>query len=152
MLTSCLHLQLTPEELRQLVVKQLRLVAEDDEWAEDPQFLQEIMVSTYERRRFQTEVINEMPLYPTETVLWDENQVPDVHYTGVLPGQVCCGASCCTKCGWAVTETAAPSAALHCLCFCFNFHPDPEALLPRLTRLVGGCYLDGNCRRSHWCS
>ena len=42
----------------------------------------EVMVSTYERRRFQTEVINELPLYPTEAVLWDENQVPDVHYTG----------------------------------------------------------------------
>lgn len=44
----------------------------------------EVMVSTYERRRFQTEVINELPLYPTEAVLWDENQVPDVHYTGVM--------------------------------------------------------------------
>ena len=42
----------------------------------------EVMVSTYERRRFQTEVINELPLYPTESILWDENQVPDVHYTG----------------------------------------------------------------------
>ncbi|KAK9863382.1 hypothetical protein WJX84_010246 [Apatococcus fuscideae] len=40
------------------------------------------MVSTYERRRFQTEIINDMPLYPTEAILWDENQVPSVHYTG----------------------------------------------------------------------
>ena len=23
-----------------------------------------------------------MPLYPTEAVLWDENQVPSTHYTG----------------------------------------------------------------------
>ena len=40
------------------------------------------MVSTYERRRFQREVINEMPLYPTEGVLWDENQIPSANYTG----------------------------------------------------------------------
>ena len=36
----------------------------------------------YERRRFQREVINEMPLYPTEGVLWDENQIPSVNYSG----------------------------------------------------------------------
>ena len=59
-----------------------RLVSEDDPWASRIDFLMEVMVSTYERRRFQTEVINELPLYPTEAVLWDENQVPDVHYTG----------------------------------------------------------------------
>lgn len=40
------------------------------------------MLATYERRRFQTELINEMPLYPTERLLWDENQVPSAHYTG----------------------------------------------------------------------
>lgn len=61
-----------------------RLVAEDDPWADRIEFLMEVMVSTYERRRFQTEVINELPLYPTEAILWDENQVPDVHYTGQL--------------------------------------------------------------------
>ena len=61
-----------------------RLVAEDDPWANRIEFLMEVMVSTYERRRFQTEVINELPLYPTEAILWDENQVPDVHYTGQL--------------------------------------------------------------------
>ncbi len=53
----------------------------------------EVMVSTYERRRFQTEVINELPLYPTESILWDENQVPDVHYTGV--NVIAYHAKCC---------------------------------------------------------
>ena len=28
------------------------------------------------------QVINEMPLYPTEGVLWDENQIPSVNYSG----------------------------------------------------------------------
>ena len=66
-----------------------RLVSEDDPWASRIDFLMEVMVSTYERRRFQTEVINELPLYPTESVLWDENQVPDVHYTGTQPMTHC---------------------------------------------------------------
>lgn len=59
-----------------------RLVREDDKWAEDPAFLREVLLTAYERRTFQTEVINVMPLYPTEAVLWDENQVPSTHYTG----------------------------------------------------------------------
>ncbi len=36
----------------------------------------------------QADVVNEMPLYPTETVLFDENQVPTVHYTGESGGSV----------------------------------------------------------------
>ena len=60
-----------------------RLVAEEDSRADDASFLSEVMLSTYERRKPQTEVVNEMPLYPTEGVLFDENQVPSVHYTGV---------------------------------------------------------------------
>ena len=62
-----------------------RLADDEDSWADNPDFLMEVMVSTYERRRFQTEVINEMPLYPTEGILWDPNQVPDVHFTGGRP-------------------------------------------------------------------
>ena len=63
----------------------LRLVAEDDPWAEDPEFLIEVMVSAYERRKSQTDTVNAMPLYSTEAILWDENQVPKVHYTGERP-------------------------------------------------------------------
>ena len=59
-----------------------RLVAEDDPWAEDPEFLIEVVVSKYERRKSQRDTVNAMPLYPTEAILWDENQVPKVHYTG----------------------------------------------------------------------
>lgn len=60
-----------------------RLVAEDDPWAADPSFLVEVAVSRFERQKSQTEIVNAMPLYPTESILWDENQVPQVHYTGV---------------------------------------------------------------------
>ena len=60
------------------------MVAEEDPWADRDDFLQEVLVSRFEKRRFQTETINAMPLYPTETILWDENQIPNVHYTGKL--------------------------------------------------------------------
>lgn len=33
-------------------------------------------VSQHERRPSQLEALNEMPLYPTEEVIWDENLVP----------------------------------------------------------------------------
>lgn len=59
-----------------------RLVAEDDRMTAKKDFLQEVMLYAYERRKFQTETINAMPLYPTENILWDENQIPNVHYTG----------------------------------------------------------------------
>ncbi|KAK9820367.1 hypothetical protein WJX72_009525 [[Myrmecia] bisecta] len=74
--------KLSQEELTRLVTEQLRLVAADDPWAQRTDFLLEVMLSSYQRRRFQTDVINEMPLYPTESILWDENQVPSVAYTG----------------------------------------------------------------------
>ncbi|BDA47113.1 probable NFX1-type zinc finger-containing protein 1 at C-terminar half [Coccomyxa sp. Obi] len=75
-------LALPHERLRHLVTRQLRLVAEDDPMAADPEFLAEVVVSRYERQKSQTEVVNAMPLYPTEAILWDDNQVPQVHYTG----------------------------------------------------------------------
>lgn len=78
LLWECLCLKLTG-------LCAFRLVAEDDPWAEDPQFLIEVVVSKYKRRKSQTDTVNAMPLYPTEAILWDENQVPKVHYTGKRP-------------------------------------------------------------------
>jgi intron-binding protein aquarius len=45
-------------------------------------FLLELLVSRHERRLSQIEAINEMPLYPTEEVLWDENVVPSEYFSG----------------------------------------------------------------------
>lgn len=81
-------------------------MAEDDPWAEDVDFLVEVVVSKYERQKSQTEVVNAMPLYPTEAILWDDNQVPQVHYTGAAPSApayhtslVCqCPSSACLSC------------------------------------------------------
>jgi intron-binding protein aquarius len=30
----------------------------------------------------QLDAINALPLYPTESLLWDENVVPSINYTG----------------------------------------------------------------------
>ena len=70
------------EELHRLATRQLRLVDPEDPWASDPAFLLEVLVSVFEKRRSQRQAINEMPLYPNEDVLWDENVVPSIAYTG----------------------------------------------------------------------
>ncbi|KAF6024345.1 AQR [Bugula neritina] len=46
------------------------------------EFLLDLMVFRYERRLSQIEAINEMPLYPTEAIVWDENIVPGDYYSG----------------------------------------------------------------------
>lgn len=75
---------LTPEELQLLVTAQLRLVDESDPSATDPAFLTEVMVSAYERRRPQREIIEAMPLYPTEELLLDGDAVPGDNTNGAL--------------------------------------------------------------------
>ena len=50
-------------------------------------FLLEILVSRHERRPSQLEALNSMPLYPTETVLWDKSVVPSEYFDG--EGTIC---------------------------------------------------------------
>jgi intron-binding protein aquarius len=77
------HLQsLSSDKLAHLAVGQLRLASPDDPCVADPCFLLELVVSTFERRRSQRQSIAEMPLYPNEEVLWNENVVPSVAFTG----------------------------------------------------------------------
>lgn len=70
-----------------------RLVPDDPQWCSDPTFLLEVLVAALQKRRFQREVVNAMPLYPTEQLLFDENKVPSVNYTGTLT---------CTCCNWTI--------------------------------------------------
>lgn len=42
---------------------------------QDPDFLLDVLVSTYQRRASQRAAINAMPIYPTEGLLWDTTQV-----------------------------------------------------------------------------
>lgn len=58
------------------------MLGEGDPWAGRKDFLEEVMCQSYESAVSQMAAVNAIPLYPTETILWDDNQVPDVHYTG----------------------------------------------------------------------
>ncbi|XP_002000180.3 RNA helicase aquarius [Drosophila mojavensis] len=65
-------LNLVPEE-----------AVEPFEWHRlDEQFLRELLIMRHEKRCSQLEALNEMPLYPTEQIIWDENFVPSEYYTG----------------------------------------------------------------------
>ncbi|XP_037087891.1 RNA helicase aquarius-like [Pollicipes pollicipes] len=54
--------------------------------AEKPQYetelLLEMLVSRHERRTSQLQALNEMPLYPTEAIIWDSNVVPSEYFSG----------------------------------------------------------------------
>ncbi|XP_049959812.1 RNA helicase aquarius [Schistocerca serialis cubense] len=57
--------------------------AEVEEWHRvDRNFLLELLVSRHERRASQLEALNEMPLYPTEEIIWNENIVPTEYFSG----------------------------------------------------------------------
>uniref|UniRef100_A0A182QEI5 RNA helicase aquarius n=1 Tax=Anopheles farauti TaxID=69004 RepID=A0A182QEI5_9DIPT len=66
------YLNLIPEELQPPF-----------EWHRvDEAFLRELLISRHERRVSQLESLNEMPLYPTEDIIWNENVVPTEFYSG----------------------------------------------------------------------
>uniref|UniRef100_W5N2Y6 RNA helicase aquarius n=1 Tax=Lepisosteus oculatus TaxID=7918 RepID=W5N2Y6_LEPOC len=48
----------------------------------EKEMLLELLVSRHERRISQIEQLNQMPLYPTERIIWDENIVPTEYYSG----------------------------------------------------------------------
>lgn len=73
---------LTPEELRDLVCRKLKLISVDDPSSDRVDFLIEVMVSFFERQQSQKEAINALPLYPNEQIMWDESLVPSINYTG----------------------------------------------------------------------
>ena len=41
-----------------------------------------LQVSRHERRASQLQALNEMPLYPTEDIIWNENIVPSEYFSG----------------------------------------------------------------------
>uniref|UniRef100_A0ABM5FAI4 RNA helicase aquarius isoform X1 n=1 Tax=Pogona vitticeps TaxID=103695 RepID=A0ABM5FAI4_9SAUR len=53
---------------------------EDTSYGKD--VLLELLVSRHERRISQIQQLNQMPLYPTEKIIWDENIVPTEYYSG----------------------------------------------------------------------
>ncbi|XP_038597174.1 RNA helicase aquarius isoform X2 [Tachyglossus aculeatus] len=55
---------------------------ESQDTAFHKEFLLELLVSRHERRISQIQQLNQMPLYPTEKIIWDENIVPTEYYSG----------------------------------------------------------------------
>ncbi|XP_024936105.1 RNA helicase aquarius isoform X2 [Cephus cinctus] len=67
------YLNLVPPEERE----------KDENWYRlDLDFLRELLISRHERRASQLEELNEMPLYPTEEVIWNESIVPTEYFSG----------------------------------------------------------------------
>ncbi|XP_019878186.2 RNA helicase aquarius [Aethina tumida] len=67
------YLNLVPTENLQDKYKWIRL---------DEEFLRELLIFRHEKRSSQLETLNEMPLYPTEDIIWDENVVPTAYFSG----------------------------------------------------------------------
>lgn len=57
-------------------------LAEGEDTTYEKEVLLELLVSRHERRISQIEQLNQMPLYPTEKIIWDENIVPTEYYSG----------------------------------------------------------------------
>lgn len=73
--------QLEDEELQKLC-HLMHLLPKEDERETDRKFLIEIILWKYQRRISQLEAINRMPLYPVETIIWDDNIVPSEYFSG----------------------------------------------------------------------
>ncbi|KAK6481299.1 RNA helicase aquarius-like isoform X2 [Huso huso] len=75
---------LSPNTLHQVASYLCLLPAlpEGEETAYEKEMLLELLVSRHERRISQIEQLNQMPLYPTEKIIWDENIVPTEYYSG----------------------------------------------------------------------
>ena len=76
-LNAALH-PLSSERLRELCG---RLSAYGSS-AESDAVLKEALIKYHEKRTSQLEVLQQMPLYPTEDVMFNEDVVPSSHYTG----------------------------------------------------------------------
>lgn len=48
----------------------------------DRQLILELIISKHERQSPQLQALNEMPLYPSEAIIWDENLVSSQYYSG----------------------------------------------------------------------
>ncbi|KAJ8670444.1 hypothetical protein QAD02_001703 [Eretmocerus hayati] len=67
------YLNLVPPEERERIENWYRL---------DLDFLKELLITRHERRASQLEELNEMPLYPTEDIIWNESIVPTEYFSG----------------------------------------------------------------------
>ncbi|KAM6460193.1 RNA helicase aquarius [Liasis olivaceus] len=75
---------LSPDTLHQVAsyLCLLQALREGENTSYEKYFLLELLVSRHERRISQIQQLNQMPLYPTEKIIWDENIVPTEYYSG----------------------------------------------------------------------
>ncbi|KAG1657217.1 RNA helicase aquarius [Nymphon striatum] len=79
------HFSLLSEEKLQEIAAYLNLLPHPKEQSnqiKDKSFLIELLIWRHERRPSQLEALNEMPLYPTEDIIWDANIVPSEYFSG----------------------------------------------------------------------
>ena len=74
--------QMSAKDLNELCNSLHLLPVYEDELHKQKSYMIELLISKYETRPSQLDAINKMPLYPTETVIWDDNIVPSQYYTG----------------------------------------------------------------------
>ena len=73
---------LESDQLRTLCCDQLKLASSDDSndidfmQRDQDQFLIDVIAFHFEKRQSRREMVNKLPLYPTEDILWDESLVP----------------------------------------------------------------------------
>lgn len=74
----------SPVELHKILayIHQLPPVEKEEDCISDADYLLELLISRHEKRKSQQERVNEMPLYPTEKIIWDENIVPVEYFSG----------------------------------------------------------------------
>lgn len=74
----------SPVELHKILayIHQLPPVEKEEDCITDADYLLELLISRHEKRKSQQERVNEMPLYPTEKIIWDENIVPVEYFSG----------------------------------------------------------------------
>lgn len=73
------------EEFERLNDEQLKLIAKSLEPpinVVDKELLMEVLITEHERFQSHLEMINSLPLYPTEETIWDEDIVPTEFYNG----------------------------------------------------------------------
>ena len=80
-LTKQLKNNLSSDEIRKLCCEQLKLTTEDDILSEDDTFLLDVIAFHFEKRQSRREMVNKLPLYPTEDILFDESLVPSTDET-----------------------------------------------------------------------
>lgn len=74
---------LSKHDLICLVISQLKLLNENDAWNRRSDFVKEVFISHFQRRKKQSERIHAMPLFPTEEIFWDCHKIPDPNDSGM---------------------------------------------------------------------